>query len=150
MSTEANKALVRRYYAAGVDKGNVDVFDEVFAADCIIHRPEAPEPMIGLEDFKRGFDRTLNIYSEIKTTLHDIIALDDYVVVRLSHQAVSRGNWTSRIGEHEVDGKSAQWGAFSIFKFTDGKVVEEWVMRDELGMLIQLGVLSPYQDTGKS
>jgi hypothetical protein len=28
------------------------------------------------------------------------------------------------------------------FRMRDGKIAEEWVMRDELGMLIQLGTIS--------
>jgi hypothetical protein len=30
-----------------------------------------------------------------------------------------------------------------MFRIRDGKNAEEWVCRDELGMLIQLGVVAP-------
>jgi hypothetical protein len=38
MSTEENKALVRRFYEE-IDKGNVDALDELVAEDYIDHNP---------------------------------------------------------------------------------------------------------------
>jgi predicted ester cyclase len=35
------------------------------------------------------------------------------------------------------------FSAIAIFRFREGKIVEQWVSRDELGMLIQIGVLLP-------
>ena len=37
---ESNKALVRRFYEE-IDKGNIGVFDEVIAEDCLDHNPPA-------------------------------------------------------------------------------------------------------------
>ena len=80
------------------------------------------------------------MYSEFNTIMHDLIAEDDRVACRLSHRAVNRGEWTSRLGCHDVAGKTVSWPAIAIFRFRDGKIAEEWVSRDELGMLIELGV----------
>jgi predicted SnoaL-like aldol condensation-catalyzing enzyme len=46
MSTEQNKALIRRFYEEAWGKGNVNVADEVFAADYVRHdlRPGNPLP----------------------------------------------------------------------------------------------------------
>lgn len=142
MSLEANKELVRRYYREVVDQANLEILAEFFTEDCIIHRPEASGVIKGLAAFRRHFERALDVYSSIKTTLHDIIAEGDRVVCRMSHRATNRGAWTSRVGTHQVAGKSATWGVIAIFRFKDGKMAEEWVCRDELGMLLELGVLS--------
>jgi predicted ester cyclase len=136
-----NKAFVRRYFDEVVDRGNVAPLDELFAADCIIHRPEAPEPIVGIEAFRRALGGILRTYSEFNTTIHDLIAEEDRVACRLSHRAVNRGEWTSRIGRHALGGRTVNWPAIAIFRFNDGKIAEEWVSRDELGMLIELGVL---------
>ncbi len=77
------------------------------------------------------------------TTIHDLIANGDRVVSRLSHRVVFGGEWVSRLGRHSVAGRTVSWPAIAIFRFRDGKIAEEWVSRDELGMLIQLGVVSP-------
>jgi predicted ester cyclase len=148
MSIEANKAIVKRYFEEVLDERKLDILDELVAADCVIHRPEAEEPIRGLEAFRQALERILQVYSEFTTTIHDLIAEDDRVVFRLSHQAVNRGEWTSRIGTHAVAGKAVSWPAIVIFRIRDGKIAEEWVSRDELGMLIQLGVL-PSIETSK-
>jgi predicted ester cyclase len=84
MSTESNKEIVRRYIEEALDKRNLDVLDEIIATDCIMHRPEASEPIRGLEDFKRALERILNVYSGFTTKIHDLIAEEDRVACRLS------------------------------------------------------------------
>ena len=70
MSTESNKEIVRCYFEEALDKRNLDVLDEIVATDCIIHRPEASEPIRGLEAFKQGLKRILDVYGEFTTTIH--------------------------------------------------------------------------------
>ena len=55
MSTASHKAIVRRYLEA-VDHRNVAMLDDIVATDCIIHRPEQPEPLRGLAAFKQFFE----------------------------------------------------------------------------------------------
>ena len=141
MAVASHKAIVRRYFAEALDKRRLGILDEIVAGDCIIHRPEVSEPIRGLDAFRQALERILDVYSEFTTTIHDLIAEEDRVACRLSHRAVNRGEWTSRIGTHAVAGKSVTWPAIAIFRFRDEKIVEEWVSRDELGMLIELGVL---------
>ena len=138
----AHKAIVRRYFEEALDKRNLDVLDEIVTTDCIIHRPDAAEPILGLKAFKHALKNILEVYSEFMTTIHDLIAENDRVACRLSHRAVNRGEWTSRLGRHPVAGKTVSWPAIAIFRFRDGKIAEEWVSRDELGMLIELEVLA--------
>lgn len=142
MSTESNKAIVRRYFGEVIDKSNFHILEEIVATDCVIHRPETSEPIRGLEAFRSALERILQVYSDFTTIIHDLIAEEDRVACRLSHQAVNRGVWTSRLGTHTVAGKSVTWPAIAIFRICDGKIAEEWVNRDELGMLIQLEILA--------
>lgn len=142
--SEENKTIVARYFAEAVGKKNADILDKFFVKDCVIHRPEASAPTVGLENFKQALGRLLDTYSEFTTTVHDLFASGDRVTCRLSHRAVNRGEWKSRIGRHSVAGKPVSWSAIVVFKFREGKIAEEWVCRDELGMLISLGVLSPF------
>jgi len=136
------KEVVRRYFEEALDKRKLDILDELATTDCVIHRPEMREPIAGLEAFREVLRRILQVYSEFSTTIHDLVAEDDRVACRLSHCAVNRGAWTSRLGTHAVAGKTVTWSAIAIFRFREGKIAEEWVSRDELGMLIQLGVLA--------
>ena len=74
MSTAAYKAIVRRYFEEALDKGKLDVLDEIVTLDCLIHRPETQEPIRGLAAFKQCLEGILQAYSEFSTTIHDLIA----------------------------------------------------------------------------
>jgi predicted ester cyclase len=118
----AHKAIVRRYFEEALDRRNLDVLDEIVNRDCIIHRPEVSEPIRGLEAFKHTLERILQTYSEFTTTIHDLIAEEDRVACRLSHRAINRGDWTSRLGRHAVAGKTGSWTAIAIFRIRDGRL----------------------------
>ena len=141
MSIEANKEIVRRFFSEAVDGLNAEILDEFFTEDCVCHRPESAEPTVGIGPLKRRVQQVLDGYREQRTAIHDLIAEGDGVVCRLSHRAVHRGAWTSRLGRHEVAGRPVSWTAIDIFRFRDGKIAEQWVCRDELGMLMQLDAL---------
>jgi predicted ester cyclase len=143
MSTASDKDTVRRYFEEVLDQRNLDLLDEIVAPDCLIHRPEVQEPIRGRLAFRQALESILHVYSEFHTTIHDIFAEDERVAIRLTHDAVNRGEWTSRLGRHDVSGKPVRWSAITIFRFREGKIIEEWVCRDELGMLIHLGVVAP-------
>jgi predicted ester cyclase len=149
MSIAFHKATVRRYFEEALDQRKLDILDEIVKRDCLIHRPETNEPIRGLDFFKQCLDRILQVYSEFNTTIHDLIEEDDRVACRLSHRAVNRGEWNSRLGRHDVSGKPVSWPAIAVFRFRDGRIAEEWVSRDELGMLIQLGIVgqNPKENT---
>jgi hypothetical protein len=68
MSTASHKATVHRYFEEVLDKRKLDVLDEIVAIDCLIHRPEAQEPIRGLTAFKQVLGRILYVYSEFSTT----------------------------------------------------------------------------------
>src|SRR5262249_3733542 len=141
MDTAANKAIALRYFSEMEDKRSDRLIEELWTEDCVVHRPEVSATIKGREAFRQAFNRVVGPYSEFKTTIHDLVAESDLVVCHLSHQVVHRGgNWTSRLGSHA---EVVTWPSLTMFRIRDGKVAEEWVCRDELGMLIQLGVVAP-------
>jgi len=143
MSTTSNKDVVRRYFSEVVDKKNEAILEQLWTQDCVVHRPDGPT-IRGIEEFRVGLkERVLDVYSEFVTTIHDLIAEGDFVACRLSHRAVHRKDWTSRLGRHAVAGRAVSWSSNTNFRFHDGKIAEEWVERDELGMLIDLGIVAP-------
>ena len=149
MSTASCKAILRRYFEEALDKRKLEILDEIVAIDCLIHRPETQQPITGLTAFKQCLEGILQVYSEFSTTIHDLIAEDDRVARRFSHRAVNRGEWNSRLGRHDVSGKPVSWPAIAVFRFRDGRIAEEWLSRDELGMLIQLSIVgqNPKENT---
>ena len=141
MSPQLSKETVRRYFEEALDGRKVDLTEDLFTTDCIIHRPESRKPFVGLDGIRKIVSGSCERFSHFKTRIHDMVAEGDRVVCRVSHFGTYKTSWTSRLGQHPVEGKEVNWDAIAIFRIRDGKIAEEWVCRDELGMLLQLGVL---------
>ena len=86
-------------------------------------------------------ERIKTTYSSLATEVHDIFQSEDRVVVRLTHRATGAGALRSRIGTYDINGKNITWDAIVIFRMKNGKIAEEWVNRDELGVLLSAGIL---------
>jgi predicted SnoaL-like aldol condensation-catalyzing enzyme len=67
MSTESNKALVRRFYEE-IDKGNLEV-DELVAADYLDHNPP---PFPGLRPGREGLKQAFEIFWKATPGYHRI------------------------------------------------------------------------------
>ena len=66
------------------------------------------------------------------------------VAVRISHYTSVRPHtFRSRAGAVSLGKDQAlNWTAIVQFRLRDAKIAEEWVMRDELGMLVQMGTIT--------
>lgn len=138
MSSETNKALVRRFYEE-IDKGNVDALDELVAADYLDHNPP---PFPGLAPGREGLKQAFKLFLVATPGYHrieDQIAEGDKVVTRLTS-----------FGKHDGDlpgaprtGNDLKMTSITIHRIADGKLVEKWAEKDVLGFLQQIGVIPP-------
>jgi len=134
MSTEQNRALVRRFYEEVWNKGNYEVADEIFAEDYVRHdlRPGNPPP--GPAGQKKIATEFRAAFPDLSSTTEMLIAEGDMVVARWTMEGTNTGSW----GGVPATGKHAKMVGVNIFRVQDGKVVELWNHRDDLGMMQQL------------
>ncbi len=66
VSTEENKALVRRAFEEGWNNGNLDLFDETTAPDYVLHDPSVPEEVRGVEGVKRFASMYLRAFPDLR------------------------------------------------------------------------------------
>ncbi|QRO01008.1 ester cyclase [Archangium violaceum] len=140
MSLEGNKAVVRRYFEEVID-GRANVLEELFTPDCVIHRLELPEPISGLEQMQMFLEMSRYSIQQTRTTLHRLVADGDTVAAHLTHRVVFAGMISTPFGARDVAGQSVEWSAMTFFRMVDGKIAEEWVNRDEMGILAQVGLV---------
>jgi steroid delta-isomerase-like uncharacterized protein len=136
MTLEANKALIRRFYDEVWNHGHFDVADEVFAPDYIRHdlRPGQGLPgPAGQQKIAREFRLA---FPDVRNTVDLMLAEGDYVVARWTTTGTHTGAW----GEVAPTGKSMRFSGVNIFRIHNGRVVELWNHRDDLGLMEQLGV----------
>jgi predicted ester cyclase len=131
--------LVLSYFRDVLDGRKLGLLDQMFHADCVIHRPEGT--LNGLAGIRGFLERGLATFATFETEVHDVVESGDRVVVRITHRGLGAGVFRSRLGDYDIKGKSVTWDATVIFRLNNGKIAEEWVARDELGLLISAGVL---------
>jgi predicted ester cyclase len=138
------KELVRRYFHEILDQGRVELVEEIFHPQCVMHRPGGT--VVGLDNIRGVAARRKETFAQFETEIHDVFGSGDRLVVRLTHRGVGGGIWRSRLGNYDVTGKKVTWNAIAIFRFERQKIVEEWVTRDELAMMLQFELLEPAHD----
>lgn len=134
-----NKAVVERYFREVLDHRNIDLMPQLMAPDVVLHRPGFD--VNGLDAAMRRLTATLGDYTAFSTELGGLIAEGDMVSVRVLHRTTVRPHvFRSRAGDFLIAAeRDLSWHAIVQFRVRDGKIAEEWVMRDELGMLVQIG-----------
>jgi steroid delta-isomerase-like uncharacterized protein len=137
MSTEANKAVVRRIYEELFNQRHLAVADELSAPDAINY--EAPPGIIpeGPESAKQIVQMLLSAFPDLHMTIEDMVAEDDKVVVRTTFNGTHQGAFMGI----PPTGKRVSQQQIHFVRLRDGKVMEHRAVRDDLGMMQQLGVI---------
>ena len=135
MSEEANKARVRHFYEEVWGRGNLDVADELFAEDYERHDFRAGDPAPGPEGQKQIAAAFRAAFPDLTWDVDFILADGDFVVGRWTATGTHLGAWAGA----EPTGRSMEFSGINVFRFANGKVVEIWNHRDDLGLMEQLG-----------
>ena len=77
MSTEQNKALVRRLMEEVFNRGNTSLVDELFAPDFVEHEELPPGIPPGREAVKHFSTMFRSAFPDLKATMDDMIAEGD-------------------------------------------------------------------------
>jgi steroid delta-isomerase-like uncharacterized protein len=135
MSTEANKALVRRFNEA-FNAGDLDGAVAVFAPNAVVHNSGAPDPL-NLEGFGQLAGIFLAAFPGGKHTIDDMIGEGDKVVARITYRGIHTGDLMGI----PPTGKHVTVSAMTIDQIANGKIVETWRLFDQMGMMQQLGLI---------
>ena len=137
MSTENNKALIRRVTEEAINRGNLALLDEVVGSDFVLHDPNYPQPVRGAEGLKQYFQTFRSAFPDLHFTIEDIVGEGDTVAVRQTGRDTHQGE----LFGIPPTGKQLTVTAMHFHRFVNGNVVESWVNSDSMGMLQQLGVI---------
>lgn len=135
MSTESNKAVVRRYYDEALNAGRVDVLDELAVEDY-----QENDPLPGQGDGRPGLKQRVQIFIEglaPNFTIDDVVAEGDRVVVRWTNNGTHVGSFLGI----PPTGRSFRIAGIDIHRMENGRLAEHWHVVDQLTMLQQLGLI---------
>ena len=138
MSIEENKAIARRWMEEVWGKGSLAAVDELCAPDFVWHWAP-PGVASDREGYKQNVTMSFAPFADIRSTIEDMVAEGDKVVVRWTWRGTHKGEFMGIA----PTGKQVTLTGISIIRIAGGKIVEEWGEMDMLGWMQQLGVVPP-------
>ena len=142
MSTEENKAIVRRFFEEGPSKGNLSIADELLSPDFVIHVPLPASP--GIEGINEVITTCRAAFEHLNVTIEDMIAEGNNVVARFTARGIHKGNFMGL----PATGKPITMTGIEIFRIKDGKIIELWGEANLLGLMQQLGIIPTPEEQG--
>lgn len=143
MSTENNKALVRRFFDE-FNKKNVGVADQICANNYVLDFPGGPGTAHGPAELKQKMTDFIASFPDLQYAIDDLLAEGDRAVARWTMRATHKGN----LGPFPASGKAVTLTGISLLRLADGKIVEDKVRADMVGLLQQIGVIPAPEPVG--
>ncbi len=135
MSSQENKALVRRFVEEVQCQHNLAALDELCSPDFVDHSGTTNLP--GVEGTRRFFTMMFAAFPDMHFTIRQQIAEGDKVLTYKTFHGTHLGTFMGI----PATGRAVTIDVMDILTVTDGKITEHWTVSDMLGMLQQLGVV---------
>jgi steroid delta-isomerase-like uncharacterized protein len=118
-----------------INKQNLAELDAVMSPDFVLHMHT--QRIQGLEEGKQVVRNEIRAFPDLHVTVEDIIAEKDRVCVCLKETATHTGEYRGL----PPTGNRLSYTVAAIWRISDGKIVEGWIVYDQLEFLEQLGVV---------
>ncbi len=117
---EENKAIIRGVIEESINRGNLDVIDDVFAPDFVDRSTEEQVP--GPEGVRQFISAVRAGFPDLRVTIDDLIAEGDKVVIRTTWQGTHQGTYAGSAPTSRRVSRTM----IQIFRLANGKLAEEW------------------------
>ena len=146
MSEEQSKAIISRFYDELWNERNLNVADEIFAADCMSHQLQSGAETVAVvrnaEAVKHHVAEWFDGFPDLRFTVEQMLVEGERVMT----QSVMRGTHTGVWLGIAPANKEVSVRLSVIHRVADGKIVEDWVLVEALGFFQQLGLVPPTQE----
>jgi predicted ester cyclase len=129
VTSEANKAVVRRLVEEVMNRGRLEVLDELCRSSTMADAARA-----WITPFRDAF-------RDVDMRVVDLVAEGDKVAARFTCSATQHGPWQGRAGTGR---RFERVPEVYFFRFRDGKIVSAWGLEDTLARMRQLGYLADH------
>lgn len=130
MSSETNKAIIRRYLEQVFNERRYDLLEEFLVEGVELHSAGiAP----GLAAAEKWVAMLIAAFPDQHMTIDDVIAEGDRVVVRSTLNGTHQGEMQGI----PATGNPVSQTSITIFRLAKGKIVEGWFAADNLSMMQQ-------------
>ncbi|MFC1575229.1 ester cyclase [Gemmatimonadota bacterium] len=132
-----NQTIGRRFFEEMLGEGNWELAKELTIDEVVMHHPASPTPVEGRESVVGMLAAFRGGFPDLNMAVEDVFGEGDMVAVRWR----ARGTHTAELFGIPASGKSMNVGGISLLRIENGKVVEDWVAEDSLGLMKQIGVI---------
>jgi ketosteroid isomerase-like protein len=136
---ERNKQVVRNFYEEVMNKGRVELLDEIMEEEFDDHGEAFFGSPHGRSIIRGGIQGVHSILQDLNVRLEDMIASGDMVGVRGTMSCKLVGP----LAGAAPTGNELSWKGIAMFKLKDGKIVSRWFNSDSLSIMTQLGLYPP-------
>lgn len=137
----SSKHIIQRFVDELWNARRLDVADQIFSEDCITHQLRSgllDEPANrGPHEMKEHISGWLMSFPDLRFSIEQMIAESDRVVTQLVMEGTHRGTWMGI----PPTGKRLQIRMITIHRIANGKIAEDWVLVESLGLFQQLGAV---------
>jgi predicted ester cyclase len=137
MPNQTENKQVTRELLAVFEHGRLEMIDELVDADFVNHEAPPGSPQ-GREGLKQTISWLRGLWGPMRAEIEDEICEDDKVVARI----VMHGHHVGEFLGRPPTGKEYAAKQIHIWRLKDGKAIEHWSVRDDLGQALQLGIIS--------
>ena len=141
MTAEENLEMFRRVMDEGFSEGNLNALDEVMSPD-FIENEAGPGEGRGLEGVKDIVRMLRTAFPDLHFTIEEVVAEGDTVAGCVSMSGTHLGPFQGIAATC----RSFEQAHMHFVRFRDGKAIEHRAVRDDLGMMRQLGVIAAPAD----
>ena len=135
MGVSENKAAARRFMEVVLGTGDWQGAENLLDPAVVMVHPSSPEPIRGFEAMKQMLSGFRAAFPDLTITVEEVVGEGDKVAVRWTF----RGTHTADLFGMPPTGAHGEMPGVSWFTFAGGKVVEDRVFEDTLGLMRQLG-----------
>jgi predicted ester cyclase len=135
----STEAVVRRLIEDGFNRGDLSVADELTAPGLVEHQEFGPGHAPGAEGVRAVIASLRRAFSDFHLRIDDLVVERDTAWLRMVATGTNDGSFMG----HAPTGRPMRADVFDVIRVEDGRMVEHWGVPDRLGVLFQLGLVSP-------
>jgi len=135
-AAQTNAELCVRAQTELFGAGRLELADDLVTPTCIDHTAPAGIP-VGPEGIKAVVGWLHRTFADLRYEVDDMFGAGDRVALRCSVSGVHSGELAGR----PATGRRFEAMQIHIYRLEDGRIAEHWGARNDLSMLMQLGLL---------
>ena len=141
---QKNKQVVRQFFKAA-DRQDIEGMEQLVSnTNYLFHFPGMP-PM-DWNKHKQFFTAFTSSFPDLRHEIVELVAEGDKVAVHFNVTGTHKGE----LQGIPPTGKKVSFGAMDFITLMNGKIVEDWLNADILGVMQQIGAIPVQRATGTS